>query len=280
MPTNVGMSTGDVMEIERADIATRLIEERTRAGYSQADFARQLDISREGLRLYEMGQRGLSAEFLAKTASYGVDVQYVLIGIRSKNVEQASPSAIPTVQSSPTTNVNGGSANVVQLVQPGGKVKFETIHTQHHTTKVVAEVKPGIEHITEEQAAKLIELVNEIVELEQKHRKQPRQHRSVWAALNSHFSVTRYRLIPLGSYDKAEKYLRQWIGRLSSQKSAKKTDNYEWRKRKYAYIKINSDPQWLDSYLNQRFNADSITQISDDDLDKLYRAVAAKKSKG
>ena len=274
MPTFVGMSTGDVMEIDRADIATRLIEERTRAGYSQADFARQLDISREGLRLYEMGQRGLSAEFLAKTAAYGVDVQYVLIGVRAQKIEEKGPIPQPIAQVN-----NGSSANVVHLVQSGANVKFgDTINTQRHTTKVVAEVKPGVEHITEEQASKLTDLVNKIVELEGKHRKEPRTLRSVWAALNSHMSVTRYRLIPLNSYEKAENYLRQWIGRLSSQKKAAKTDNYEWRKRKYAYIKINSDPTWLDAYLLQRFKAESITLISDDDLNKLYRAVAAKKS--
>ena len=277
MPTFDGMSTGEVMEIDRADIATRLIEERTRAGYSQADFARQLDMSREGLRLYEMGQRGISAEFLAKTASYGIDVQYVLIGIRSRNTEQQTTTSNPSVQVS-----KNSSANVVHLVQSGANVKFgntNNITTQNHTTKVIAEVKPGIEHITEEQAKKLTDLVHAIVELEGKHRKSPRTHRSVWGALNSHLSVTRYRLIPKDSFEKAENYLRQWIGRLSSQRNAPKTDNYEWRKRKYAYIKINSKPEWLDAYLRQRFKAESITLISDEDLNKLYKAVAAKKSK-
>ncbi|HHQ4570186.1 TPA: helix-turn-helix domain-containing protein [Aeromonas veronii] len=263
------------MNIDRADIATRLIEERAKTGYSQADFARQLELSREGLRLYEMGQRGLSAEFLAKAATLGVDVQYVLTGVKSQNAAEASRATNTSIQ------VNqGSSANIVQFVQAGAKVKFgDTINTQNHTTKVTAEVKPGIEHITEEQAVKLTGLVKTIVELEEKHRQQPRSHRSVWAALNSHCSVTRYRLIPIGSYDKAETYLRQWIGRLSSQKSAPKTDNYEWRKRKYAYIKINCSQEWLSSYLKKRFQAESLTDISDSDLDKLYRAVAAQKSK-
>ncbi|EKP0308469.1 MULTISPECIES: helix-turn-helix domain-containing protein [Aeromonas] len=263
------------MNIDRADIATRLIEERARTGYSQADFARQLELSREGLRLYEMGQRGLSAEFLAKAACLGVDVQYVLTGVRSQNAAEAARATNPGIQVT-----QGSSANIVQFVQAGANVKFgDTINTQSHTTKITAEVKPGIEHITEEQASKLTALVKTIVELEEKHRKQPRSHRSVWAALNSHCSVTRYRLIPITSYEKAEKYLRQWIGRLTSQKNAPKVDNYEWRKRKYAYIKINCSPEWLDSYIQKRFQVDSITEVSDSDLDKLYRAVAAQKSK-
>ena len=36
------------MDIDRESIAIRLTEERARKGYSQADFARQLDVTREG----------------------------------------------------------------------------------------------------------------------------------------------------------------------------------------------------------------------------------------
>lgn len=276
MPTYVGMSTGVVMGIDRIDIATRLIEERGRTGYSQADFARQLDISREGLRLYEMGQRAISAEFIAKSAALGVDVQYVLTGIRSKNLEEATKANTP--EQSISVN-SGSSANVVQFAQSGANIKFgDTVHTQKHTTKVTAEVKPCVDHISETQAAALHRLVKEVVDLESKYRQNPASFKSVWAALNSHCGVTRYRLIPNNYYDKAEKYLRQWIGRLSSQKRAIGDD--ETRKRKYAYIKINtqSDSAWLATYLN-RFNATSLTELDDEQLLKTYRAVAARKRK-
>lgn len=263
------------MGIERADIAIRLVEERTRTGYSQADFARQLGISREGLRLYETGQRGLSAEFLAQAASLGVDVQYVLTGIRSMNATEAERAAQPAVHVA-----GGGSANVVQFAHKGATVNM--ISTQKHVTSTRAEVKPGDQHISEGQAAKLTALVQEIVELEAKLKKNPKTYRSVWGALNAHCGVTRYLLIAAADYDRAEKYLRQWIGRLNSMASAPVADNDAWRKRRYAYIKINTkdDEAWLTAYLRKNFKAVSLTEISDDNLDRTYRAVAARKRKG
>lgn len=260
------------MDNLRADIAIRLVEERTKTGYSQADFARKLDISREGLRLYEMGQRGISAEFLSSAAALGVDVQYVLTGIHSQNQSQASQAMQPAVNVSPQ-----GSANVVQFAQPGASINMVT--TQRYVTTTKADVKPGVEHITEKQAAKLTELVKTILELEGKVKKKPASYRSVWGALNSHCGVTKYRLIPLDLYPKAEKYLYQWIGRLNSTATAKNKDNSEWRKRKYSYIKINIKgmESWFEAYLFKKFQVSSIADLTDDELDTAYKAVAAKK---
>ncbi len=70
----------------RIDIARRLREERERVGYSASAFAREADISREGLRLNESGKRGVSGDLLARAARLGVDVQYVVTGVRSSNL--------------------------------------------------------------------------------------------------------------------------------------------------------------------------------------------------
>lgn len=51
------------LAITREDMGIRLVEERSRLGYSQADFAHQTDVSRESLRLNEIGRTGISAEF-------------------------------------------------------------------------------------------------------------------------------------------------------------------------------------------------------------------------
>jgi len=270
------------MKIEREDLAIRLIEERARTGFSQADFARKLDITREGLRLYESGQRGISAEFLAQAATMGMDVQYILTGVRSANLAQAEHTVQPTVRP-----VKVPGSNVVQLVGGdvnGGSVTMSgntlnMISTPKHITRTVAEVKPGEQHITDEQAAKLTALVHEIVELETKIKKKPNSYRSVWAALNAYCKVTKYRLILLTDYAKAEKYLYQWMGRLNSMASAPVADNDTWRKRRYAYIKINTrnDEAWLKAYLRKNFKTESLSDISDDELDKTYRAVARRK---
>ena len=261
------------MGIERADIAIRLVEERARIGYSQADFARKLGASRETLRRYEIGESGLSGEFLAQAAALGIDVQYVLTGVRSMNLQEAEIAAQPASQS-----VKGGAGNVVHFMN-GGTVNM--ISTPKHVTRTTAKVEPGKQHISEGQAAKLTALVQEIVELEAKLKKAPKSFRAVWGALNSHCGVTRYLLIAVEDYDKAEKYLRQWIGRLSSMASAPVADNDAWRKRRYAFIKINTKDDegsaWLATYLTRTFGKTTLTDLDDSGLDRTYRAVASRK---
>ena len=268
----------------RTDLAIRLVEERARLRYSQADFASKAGLSREGLRLYEAGQRGMSAEFLAQAALLGLDVQYVLIGVHSKNlgeVEEAASSTYTAPQSpSSALNQTISGGNVVGLVQ-GGTVHQVT--TQRHVTKTVAEVKPGEEHITDAQAATLTDLVNEIAALEEKLKQKPKGHRAVWAALNSHCSVPKYRLIKLEDFPFARKYLDQWMGRLNSMSTASVKDGDAWRKRKYAYIKINSNDEFsaaaVKAYIKRNFNVNSLTELSNDDLERTYRYVAGRKNK-
>lgn len=186
------------MEILRVVLAERLLEERERADYSRAGFARQLGVSTEALRLYESGQRKPDIEFLAKAAILGVDVQYVLTGIRSNNVEKVEKALEPVV------NVEtGASANVIQNANAGSIIHFNQKFT--HTTKAV--VKPNETHISDQQKAILTKLVNDIVELEAQLKQKPKTHRAVWMALNSHCKVTSYHLIPFENYEKAEKNL-------------------------------------------------------------------------
>lgn len=69
------------------DMGARLVEERNRIGYSQSDIAHQLDISREALRLAESGASLPGAAILAGLATFGIDVQYLLTGVRSTNAD-------------------------------------------------------------------------------------------------------------------------------------------------------------------------------------------------
>lgn len=254
----------------REDIAVRLIEERVRLGYSQSDFARQLEVSVETVRRYENGLREAGVEFLAKTAGLGVDVQYVLTGVKSSNLHKAEQASQPLVHIE-----NGNQSGIVNAISGG------VVNIGNQVTKVKAEVKPNDEHISQKQASILKQLVNDIVEMEQKIKKNPKSYRAVWGALNAHCGVTRYLLIPYEDFPKAEKYLRMWIGRLNSAKSAPKKDNNQWRNRRYAYIKINTKevPEWLDNYLHKNFGVDSLTELDDAQLDKVYRAVSSKKSR-
>jgi hypothetical protein len=164
------------------------------------------------------------------------------------------------------------------IVAPQGDVY---IHEAPTRTNTIAEVKPGIEHISDEQAAALHALVNKVVETEARLKQKPRAHQTVWSAVNAHCGVPRYRLIKTVDFAKARKYLHEWIGRLDSMASAPVKDGDAWRKRKYAYIKINSkgDPAALDRYIARNFKASSITELDNQQLEQVYRYVAGRKSK-
>lgn len=139
-------------------------------------------------------------------------------------------------------------------------------------------VTPGIGCITSEQGAILYRLVHEIFALETIARKKPQYLGSIWHAVNTLCGVTSYKEIPCEKFSKAEKYLRQWLGRLSSTKTAKKSDP-DWRRRKLAYIhtnvkKMNCDDK-LRNLLRDKYGVESLVKISDDDLGAVYSTVAS-----
>ena len=150
--------------------------------------------------------------------------------------------------------------------------------------KPQVQLTPGEGVITDSQAALIKSLVAEIVALEAKVKRKPKTYPQVYGALFRHLSknkkrpeITQYRMIPIDKFEAAEKYLRTWIGRLSSSKTAQRKDS-DWRKRKYAYIHTNikkySLEQRLRQYLRERFGVTSLKDLSDDELQKTYQAVA------
>ena len=180
----------------------------------------------------------------------------------------------PRVKSSSSQhfNISGGN-NVVG----DNNTVFNTEKVIH---KTIAKVEPGEQHIDDSQAARLQYLVKEICSLEFKLKKKPKSYNSVWGPLNARMRVPRYRLIPKEKFESAEKYLLQWIGRLNSMKSAPKVDNEAWRKKRYAYIKINTkdDPGVLDRYILKNFGVTTIRDLDDADLEKTYRYIAGKRA--
>jgi len=271
------------MSFDRADIALRLVEERGRIGYSQRDFADKLGISAETLRRYEIGQSRLDAELLAKSAGFGIDVQYVLTGVKSANLQDAEDANSPAGPSnlSPTNLVvKQNTGNLLMKAESGSTVN--NIVTNNLKKVTIAKTSPGIEHITEAQASRLTELVAEVVRLEEITKRAPKGYRSIWSSLNSHCKVASYRLIPFEKFSAAESYLLKWIGRLNSTTTAQKSDNSSWRNRKYAYIKVNTNSEfgerWLASKLGE-FGANSLTELTDESLDKVYRALSSARSR-
>lgn len=64
------------------DIGPRLREERERLGFKQAELAERLGIERKSQINYEAGEREPKADYLARAAVLGFDVNYVLTGVR------------------------------------------------------------------------------------------------------------------------------------------------------------------------------------------------------
>ncbi len=69
-------------------IGARLKEERERLSYNQTDFGTIGGVKRNAQVSYESDKRSPDATYLASVAKIGVDVQYVIVGVRSKNLNE------------------------------------------------------------------------------------------------------------------------------------------------------------------------------------------------
>lgn len=261
--------------MELIDVGERFAEERQRLGYTQASFARLLDVTRMTLINIEAGKSDFKITQLIAAASAGVDIQYVITGVRSPNTKKVTDEIGFEKQAI------HGAVSGVGFAGPGANVQI--IHTQNHRTTVKAETRPGVDHIDEGQCAILKDLVDTVVEKEMALKKSPKSHRAVWSALNKHCGVATYRLIARADFEKARSYLNQWIGGLHGMRSAPVKDGDDWRKRKIQYIKVNTkapeDEAAMRAYISSKFGATSLTELANDDLEKTYRYVAGRRNK-
>lgn len=257
-------------------IAERFRDERESVGYNQAAAARALGVTRETLRNIENGQSDFKISLLLAASQLGMDAQFILSGVRSTNVAAVEKAVVQP----PSLTVNGTVAGVGMA---GAGAVVNITNTNKHTTKVVAQTTPGDEHISIEERAALKRLVDEVAETEARLRKMPKSHRAIWSALNAHCRVSSYHLIAKEDFEKARRYLHQWMGRLNAGKSAAVVNGEAWRKKRYAYIKINTkDPEddaALMAYIKRNFHTDSLTELANDELEQTYRYVAGRRNR-
>ena len=100
-------------------IGQRLRSERKRIGLDQDGFAEIGGVKRRALSNYENGARSPDAEFLSAIAVTGVDLQYILTGIRSDNLE-AAMAALGGEGEAPPSVPNG--AEVKRLLECWGRL--------------------------------------------------------------------------------------------------------------------------------------------------------------
>jgi transcriptional regulator with XRE-family HTH domain len=76
------------------EISQRIVAERNRLGLNQSDFAWAGSVKRGSQVGYEGGNRTPSAEYLAGIAAIGADVQYIVTGARSRNLEAVTDPSL------------------------------------------------------------------------------------------------------------------------------------------------------------------------------------------
>lgn len=156
----------------------------------------------------------------------------------------------------PQVRVSGtGNAAVV------GSHNSVTINVRTVRKKVVADVKPGEEHITDAEAARLHQLVHDL------HKRTATPHQRIWTSLLRNVKAPTYRLIALDAFPQAESYLLKWLARSTPADE----DEERSRLRHIKYIKTNqrnlskSDEE-LGNFLLDRFGKDGLRQCSVDEL--------------
>ncbi|SSY80673.1 transcriptional regulator [Alysiella crassa] len=274
------------------DIAHNLIDERERLGYSRKNFAAQVNKTDESLRLYETGKANMSAEFLAAAAQLGVDVQFVLTGVKSENLHMVAQKFENELNQVLNENHGGvqfnaevsgspivGNHNTVNQVTG----TQNNITTQKHITKTVVEISPDDNRIDEEEKAILLDLVNKIVAKEQEVKRKPKTHRAVWSSLNAHCQVSTYKLIAKDDFEKAKMFLRKWLGNLNNTATSKRNNPTAYRNNQYSTIHVKIKElgleEWYRDTLKSKFGVDSSTELDEVEMKKLVTMVNGKYSR-
>ncbi len=285
-------------------LGERLRIERKRLGLTQPEMASVGETTKKSQIDYEKGNSSPKASYLQAIHKQGADIMFIVTGERVSNtltneelgvLELWRSASFPaksaawgalqanekTVEVAGQNITNQTAARDVNNVSGNVNHLGDVINTQKHTKKIIEHTSPGIEHISEEQKRILKNKVDEIVELEKQLKQRPKAYAAVWSALNKTCGVTRYALIKHKDYEKAVKYLNQWMGRLNRMPSASKKAPETWRNKKYAYIKINTkddvSAMRLRKYISSKFGVNSISQLTNDQLEKTYNYVASLK---
>lgn len=145
--------------------------------------------------------------------------------------------------------------------------------------KPIVVAKPGAEHITQEEARSIKDLVDLIVALEKATRDSPLGYQAVWNELTKAVNVTRYLLIPRARYGEAKAFLEAWVERLRHARLMKTDSPVEEARRNHtAYIIGTVESRgWRvlwGAWFAREFGGRSLDQLNSDELWLAYQRVA------
>ena len=161
------------------------------------------------------------------------------------------------------------------------------IKTEKITQKNEVVIDPEI-HITQEQAKKIYDTVNEIVLINEKAGKfktaadKGRYFAQTWTSFKNRFNVTSYHLLPKEKFDEALNWLKKQIA-YEHRPKLRKANNAEWQKNMYGAIyaraqnELKLDKPALYQYafnkLGLKTPITSLKELSDTRLKKLYQII-------
>ena len=238
-----------------SSILNNLLQE---LGETQEGLANRIGVTRSNLQGY-----------LKEKNIPGIDVILRIAALAGITTDQLLKEDNPKMNVSVTnsSNVTIAGHDVINHINPVFK------RTTHYS--------PRPDDITGEQANKLKDFVNKIVELETTVKKKPKTYGAVWNALNKKMGVTYYREIKKAQFDDAELYLRQWAGRLK--RGLKRTDEDMQRseRQKAIFARARTQLRWtkedLDGYIYDCYGKDSIRDLTKKELEQLYNKIFSKK---
>jgi len=230
-------------------------------GETQEGLASRLGIAKSNLQNYLKGVNVPSIDVILKISE--------LAGITTDQLLK---------ENNPKMNVNVTNSNHVTIA--GGSINHNHFNI-HPVFKRTNHFSPSPDDITGEQANKLKDYVNKVVELETAVKKKPKTYGAVWNALNKKMGVTYYREIKKEQFDNAELYLQQWAGRLKRGLKRTNEDIYRQERQKSIFARARNQLGWtkenLDAYIFECYKKESIRDLTKQELEQLYNKIFSKK---
>lgn len=171
-----------------------------------------------------------------------------------------------TVRSKPTIEVNGDS----NIIGNGNTV----IKTERIIHRPKVEVKTGDGVVSAEQKARLQQLVKDWMDARSSVRKSELSYGAAWSSVNKKAGVNSYHEIPVTKFKSVETWLLKQIAIIHSMPSAP-AKSTQWRSSRIKGIQARCSELGIQDdrkkYMLKTFGKDSLTMLSDADVDKVYR---------
>lgn len=178
--------------------------------------------------------------------------------------KNSKPKSVPKPK--PSIEVNGHS----NIVGDGNTV----IKTEKIIHRPKVEVKTGDGVVTAEQKARLQQLVKDWMAARSAVRKSELSYAAAWSAVNKKAGVNSYHEIPTAKFKAVESWILNQTAIVHSMPSAS-AKSTQWRSSRIKGIQSRCNELGIQdkrkAYMLKTFGKDSLTLLSDSDIEKVYR---------